>query len=233
MAKATPEVCSPESNLGRLASWAEDVKALLSRALPSIVSRTVTVDQLFDRLCDILWSSALESIGRRRPCATAPSHGGGTMSAIMRSCVGMAHGAITAGQGCPPTTPGSLSAALSSTAWSEEPDDGFGPIGRSRSRGCAVVILAFAPTRSEGVSGIQDTLVFHTNQWSGARTQLHQARRIITLILAPSGGDISQESLCVKAPISTRVSLQQSAISSVHVVLTSLHLTPHSLSLSL
>ena len=50
----------------RLASWAEDVKALLSRALPSIVSRTVMVDQLFGRLCDILWSSALESIGRRR-----------------------------------------------------------------------------------------------------------------------------------------------------------------------
>ena len=97
------------------------------------------------------------------------------------------------------------------------------------------MILAFAPTRSEGVSGIQDTLVFHTNQWSGARTQLHQARRIITLILAPSGGGISQESLCVKAPISTPVLLQQSAISSVHAVLTSLQaiLTPHSLSLSL
>ena len=46
------------------------------------------------------------------PCATAPSHGGGTMSATKRSCVGMAHGAIAAGQGCPPTTPGSLNAAF-------------------------------------------------------------------------------------------------------------------------
>ena len=38
---------------------------------------------------------------------TAPSHGGGTMSATQRSCVGMAHGAITAGRECPPTTPNS------------------------------------------------------------------------------------------------------------------------------
>ena len=52
------------------------------------------------------------------------------------------------------------------------------------------MILAFEPTRSEGVSGIQGTFVFHTNRWSGAQTQLHQARRIIALVLAPSGGDI-------------------------------------------
>ena len=69
--------------------------------------------------------------------------------------------------------------------------------------------------------------------WSANSTP--QARRIITLILAPSGGDISQKSPCVKTPISTRVSLQQSAISSVHAVLTSHQtvVTPHSLSLSL
>ena len=47
-------------------------------------------------------------------------------------------------------------------------DDGFGPTGRSRSRSCAVVILASAPTRSDGVSGIQGTLVLKTNRWSGA-----------------------------------------------------------------
>ena len=116
-------------------------------------------------------------------------------------------------------TPDSLKAALSSIAWSEVPDESFGPSGTRRSRSYAVVIRTVAPTRSEGVSGIQGTFVFHTNRWSGAQTQLHQARRIITLILAPSGRDMFHKSRRVKAPTSTSVSLQQSAVSSVQAVL--------------
>ena len=64
----------------RLASRAKDVRALLSRALSSIVSRAVAVEQLFDRLCEI------SSTSPRAP---------------------------------------QLNAALSSTAWSEVPDEGF------------------------------------------------------------------------------------------------------------
>ena len=108
------------------------------------------------------------------------------MSAAKRSCLGMAHGAITARLGCPPTTIDSLSAALSSTTKSEAPDWGFGPIGMSRSKSYADVVLASAPTRSEGVSGIQGTFVFHTNRFSGAQTRMYHVRMIIVLILVPS-----------------------------------------------
>ena len=210
---------------------------LLSRALPSIVSRTVTVDQLFR---SAVWTSCgvqpVNPLVDAVPCATAPSHGGGDdecyQALVCRN---------GAWRDCRRSGLSTDYAQFSQrrlvfhrvvrrarrwfwSYWQEQVEELRRRDRRGLRRPDPMVF-----------SGIQGTLVFHTNRWSGARSQLHQARRIITLILAPSGGGTSQKSPCVKAPTSTGVSLQQSAISSVHAVLTSHQavLMPRSLSLSL